>query len=149
MAKFQFRLATLLKLREAARDERRMHLAEAYQAEEKLAEHQHELKDQLAALRAQYADASAPGSVQIDALVEHQRFELVLKAQQQVVEQQGKLLDGEIERRRQALMQADREVRVLEKLREKQSERHRHDEAIAEIKQLDEIAGRPKGNMGP
>ena len=32
MAKFKFRLATLLRLREAARDERRAQLAQAYRA---------------------------------------------------------------------------------------------------------------------
>ena len=38
MTKFKFRLATLLKLREAARDERRGQLAQAYQADEIIAE---------------------------------------------------------------------------------------------------------------
>ncbi len=46
----------------------------------------------------------------------------------------------EIERRRQALVEADREVRVLEKLRERQAEQHRREEDLQEAKRLDEVA---------
>ena len=48
----------------------------------------------------------------------------------------------EIERRRQTLVQANRDVRVLEKLREKQAGRHRQEEDRRETKVLDEVAGR-------
>jgi flagellar export protein FliJ len=47
---------------------------------------------------------------------------------------------AEIERRREVLVEADRDVRVLEKLREKQTERHRYEENRREIRQLDEVA---------
>ena len=47
---------------------------------------------------------------------------------------------AEIERRRQALVEADREVRVLEKLRQRQAEQHRRDEDLREVKRLDEVA---------
>ena len=46
---------------------------------------------------------------------------------------------AEIERRRQALVEADREVRVLEKLRERQLEQHRREEELRETKRLDEV----------
>ena len=63
---------------------------------------------------------------------------------------------AEIERRRQALVEADREVRVLEKLRQRQAEQHRREEELREAKRLDEVAaqqafrqdatGRPGGS---
>ena len=40
------------------------------------------------------------------------------------------------------LVVADRDVRVLEKLRESQSDRHRQQEAVADMKRLDEVAAR-------
>lgn len=37
-------------------------------------------------------------------------------------------------------MEADREVRVLEKLRQRQTEQHRRNEELREAKRLDEVA---------
>jgi flagellar export protein FliJ len=41
-----------------------------------------------------------------------------------------------------ALIEADREVRVLEKLRERQLEQHRESESRREVRQIDEVAQR-------
>ena len=141
MAKFRFRLATLLKIREAARDERRTRLAEAYLAEETLKERKKDLEEQVEAVRRQHHDVAQPGLVNLDQLVETHRYEVVLDAQGQVLEDQMKLLGEEIERRREALVAADREVRILEKLRETQHKRHRKKAMRQEIKELDEAAG--------
>ena len=82
----------------------------------------------------------APGGVNIDRLVEARRYELVTTAQQRNIGQQRETVAAEIERRRQALVEADREVRVLEKLRERQAEQYRRDEEGREAKRLDEVA---------
>lgn len=142
MPKFQFRFAALLKLREAARDERETKLAEAYRAEEAIEEQHEELRRQLAEVRDCYAQAAAPGEVEVDRLVQSQRYELVLKSQEQAFAEKGRLLAEEVQRRREALIEANREVRVLEKLRERQLDRHQLEEARQETKQLDEVAGR-------
>jgi flagellar export protein FliJ len=47
---------------------------------------------------------------------------------------------AEVDRRRQSLVEADREVKVLEKLREQQLARHNTEQAKREIKQLDAVA---------
>ena len=47
MKPFRFRLATLLRLRVAARDRRRAHLAQAYEAEDVLQQRQGELADEV------------------------------------------------------------------------------------------------------
>jgi flagellar export protein FliJ len=54
-------------------------------------------------------------------------------------EQRGRLA-AEIERRRVALLAANREVRVLEKLRERQLEQYNQAENRLDIKRLDEVA---------
>ncbi|MDY0167542.1 MAG: flagellar export protein FliJ [Thermoguttaceae bacterium] len=140
MAKFQFRLATLLRLGESVRDERRGQLAEAYRADEMLEQRQGMVAGELASLRTACRNAVTPGNVDLDRIVESQRYELALRAQQKHLTHQRKAVEGEIERRREALLAANREVRVLEKLRERQEERHRHEEARRDIRQLDEAA---------
>jgi len=140
MTKFHFRLATLLRLGESVRDERRGQLAEAYRADELLEQRQDTLTQELEAIRASSREDMAPGPVDLDRIVEAQRYELALRAQQRHFAQQREVVGAEIERRREALLAANREVRVLEKLRGRQEERHRQDEARRAARQLDEIA---------
>jgi flagellar FliJ protein len=142
MAEFKFRLATLLRLREATRDERRAELAEAYRADDQLSEHLDRLQRELGRLQAQCRRAAGPGTVDVDRLVESQRYEVTLRARQSRLTGQRQAIAEEIDRRRQALVAADRDVRLLEKLREKQARRHRQEEHRRETKELDEVAGR-------
>jgi flagellar FliJ protein len=51
----------------------------------------------------------------------------------------------EIEKRREALVDADRDVRSLEQLREAQLERHREEQERRQMKVLDEVALRGFG----
>jgi flagellar export protein FliJ len=140
MAQFVFRLEPLLKLRAARRDECRAALADGYRVDEVLRKQFDNLERELDALREFCRRKSSPGGVDIDRLVEAQRYELVTRAQQRNIAQQRETVAAEIDRRRQALVEADREVRVLEKLRERQSELHRREEEIREARRLDEVA---------
>jgi flagellar export protein FliJ len=140
MAKFRFRLDTLRRLREAARDGRRAALAEAYRAEELLREQQEHLGRELERLAAESRAAASPGRIDVDRLLDARRYELVLRAHQKQLAAQQENVAEEVERRRQALVEADREVRVLESLREKHLRRHREEEARRETKELDEAA---------
>ena len=142
MAQFRFRLATLLRLREAARDEKRAHLAEAYRAEEVVHTRLSELKAEIDSLKQRYVQGISPGAVNVDALVDTQRYEFIVRAEQTVIQGQLQALRDEVEKRREALVQADRDVRVLEKLRDAQLERFQAEEAAAEVKTLDEVAAR-------
>ena len=142
MAKFKFRLVTLLKLREAARDERRSQLAEAYRVDDVLNERLEEIARQLSGLKDHCRKVIGPGTIDVDQLVEAQQFELALASQRTRLDRQRRTVAEEIERRRQTLVEANRDVRVLEKLREKQAGRHRQEEDRRETKVLDEVAGR-------
>jgi flagellar protein FliJ len=142
MAMFKFRLATLLKIREAARDERRSHLAQAYQADAILQEEQERVGQSLVDLLDEYRAAALPGTVSVDRLMESQRHEMLLKMQRQQLQQQREMIGQEIERRRAALAEANREVKVLENLRERQQERYREEENRLDIQRLDEVAQR-------
>jgi flagellar export protein FliJ len=140
MARFKFRLKTLRRLREIHRDEQRGRLATAFEAErilqqqrdELAAEAAHHLESQRAAMR--------EGAIDVTRLLTTQRYQLALEAQARVLAEQAAKLAEEVERRRQALVEADREVRVLDKLEERQLATHRAAAALAETKQLDEVA---------
>jgi flagellar protein FliJ len=139
MPRFKFRMAMLLKLREAARDERRAELAKAYRADEVLAENVGHVEAEMRAVMERCRKAAGPGPIDLDVLIGAQRYELILKAQQRHLSEQRTKLAEEIERRRLALLAANRDVRVLEKLREHQLEQHNQAEYRADIKRLDEV----------
>ena len=140
MSKFKFRLSTLLRLREAARDERRAELAEAYRVDDTLRQQLQRTEDELQSLRAQRRQGVQPGAVDVDRLVESQRYEMTLNAQRLQVVRQRETVQGEIERRRQVLAEANRDLRVLENLRDKQAGQHRQQEERREMKRIDEVA---------
>lgn len=140
MAMFKFRLATLLKLREATRDERRSHLAQAYQADAILQQQQEQIAQELTDLQGVYRTSAQPGNVNVDRLIAAQRHEVVLRFQGQQLQQQRETIAQEIERRRAALAEANREVKVLENLRERQQERYQEEENRRDIQRLDEVA---------
>jgi len=146
MTAFRFRLTSVLKLREATRDERRAQLAEAYAAEEKLLARRRVIDSDLAGLSQLRQERTSTGPVNIDLFVSASRYESVLRHELATIAGHVATLAPEIERRRQALMVADHEVRMLEKLRDKQRELHRQGEALLEFKQLDEIAARQSWN---
>jgi flagellar export protein FliJ len=147
MAQYKFRLETLQKVREATRDEHRASLAESFRAEQILAESRAEVVAEADALRALQRSASAGRYLDVNRLLEAQRYELLLKARSEELAKQAILVAAETERRRQVLVESDREVRVLDKL----DERKRHEFMLAqhrlETKQLDEVAAvRWRGN---
>ncbi len=144
MARFQFRMKTLLRLHEATRDERRVELAQAQRAADAVQERLDELAAEIKSLGAIGRQAISPGNVDVDRLLSVQRYELLLRAQEQQTRAQKQMVDAEVERRREAVVAANREVKSLENLRQRQMDRHRADEAKREGAVLDEVAGRPR-----
>ena len=140
MSKYRFRLETLQKLRNAQRDERRSALADAYRAEQVLTDRRAALDDEAAQLRDAQRAALVSPYTNVNQLVEAQRYEMVLHAQDQQLTEQAGRLGVEVERRRQALVEADRSVRVLEKLDERRHAEHRRQQDRWDNKQLDEVA---------
>ena len=144
MAKYRFRLATLRKLRESARDELRGKLAEAYQAVQKLEEQQLAIADEILALQDVQRRATEGATTSVNSLLEAQRYQAVLRVQQSTLRDHSKVLSTEVERRRQNVIEADQQVRILDKLNERQRLEHQQTLNRAEVKELDEIASRSK-----
>jgi flagellar FliJ protein len=117
---FHFRLTTLLRLRLEARDERRAELAKALRAEGVLQQQQQTLAHEASDLLARSRSLVGPGEADLDALIQTQRYGLLLKSRSAQLAEQLAQVVAEVARRREALVEADREVRILEKLRDKQ-----------------------------
>jgi flagellar protein FliJ len=140
MTKFNFRLATLLRLREAARDERQLELADAQRADAELDGQLARLETLERQLQGERRNAAGPGPVDLRRLIDAQRYAASLRTREADLRQQRQTLAAEIDRRRQAVVEADRDVRSLEKLHAKQLQAHRQSEERQEGKRLDEVA---------
>ena len=140
MSKYKFRLKTVEKVREATRNERRVALAETFRAEQALDESRAFVAAETDALRALQRSAADGRYLDVNRLLEAQRYELLLKARSQEIAKQAILLAAETERRRQLLVESDQEVRVLELLDERQRRHFSREAERRETKQLDEVA---------
>lgn len=142
--KFKYRLASLLKIREGVRTEKQLELNKAYEAAQIVEDALQRVRTDIVRCTEEARNLIASGNVRVDYLLGMRRHEAFLLAQKSHAENQLKMIQEEIERRRIALMEADREVKVLEKLREKLKDRFLREQALAELKQMDEVAGRKK-----
>ena len=137
---FQFRLATLHKLREQTRDERRGELAQAYEAERILKARASELKTELIENQERLRELGKRRDLQVDLLTDARRYESLLNHAAAETARQTAEVAQEVERRRLALLEADREVKALEKLRERQQLAYDFQESKQEDRRLDEAA---------
>lgn len=140
MSAFRFRLETLLRLRVAERDQRRADLAKAIRAEEMLQNEDRAVAQRQADAVEHGRRLKSPGAADVDALLSAHRYELVLAAKRRQLGTQIAQVQEETERRRQVLVEADRQVRVLEKLRERQAAAHGQRASRQEARQFDETA---------
>src|SRR5688572_13171777 len=106
MSNFRFRLAAVLKVREAERQQRRLELAQAYEADRLLQDQIDALATELAIAKRQCREIAAPGRVNVDKLLEVQRYTLHVVGQTKSICSQQTTVREEIERRRRALVEA-------------------------------------------
>lgn len=129
----------------ATRDERRGELGRALRAAEVLREQQVKIardieESQEHTRQSMAKQAASSTGVSVDGLLNAHRHVLLLKAQTVQLGQQQQQVAAEIVRRQQALVEADRDVRVLEKLHEKRLSEHEQKELAIEQREFDEIA---------
>ena len=135
-----------MKIRINVRAEKQAELAKAYQAAKIVEEQLERLNLELATNAEKGRQLLRQERLSVDSLLAFRRHEEYLLAQRNHAEGQLEQIKQEIERRRIALMEADREVKVLEKLRDKAKLRHDQAESLADMKQMDEVAGRTSKN---
>jgi flagellar protein FliJ len=138
--KSDVQLATVLRIREVTRDERRTLLAEAQRADEDLVSRLARLDSEQQRLQDERRRAAAPGAVDVERLVAAHRYVVGLQDRQRELQEQRRSLAVEIDRRRQSLVEADQDVRVLENLQDRRRQGYRVEEERRQAKQLDEAA---------
>ena len=137
---FRFRLQPLQKVRENIRRDRQTELAKALEAEMVVREKIESLVGEIAGTKEEGRKLAAKGRINVDFLVGLRRHEAYLLAQKAEAEQKLEQVLAEVERRRLAVVEADKEVKILEKLHEKLKDRHDNELTAKEIVDLDEIA---------
>ena len=141
MARFMFRLDGVLKLREAVRDERRALLAEAERLVVSLAARRTEIEQERARLRHERKHPAEPATVDIERLLRIHRYDETLQGEQHRLAAAIATAQADADRRRQSLIEAERDMRALQRLHDNQ--RRSHDDALArrEQRDLDDAAG--------
>ena len=104
--------------------QRRVQLADAERADAELKARLTGLAVQQRQLQNECRTAAGPGEVDLPRLVEAHQYAGALRAEQAELQQQRQTLAVEIDRCRQALVEADRDVQTIEKLRENQRQAH-------------------------
>ncbi|XZE32774.1 flagellar export protein FliJ [Pirellulaceae bacterium SH501] len=117
----KFRLATLLKIRERERDQAAKSVQDARMAIEKLSYQKQELLAENESMNAIRKSASV-GAVNLQSILDTQRFQMVLGAQVQQIDNHLGTLNQELQRRESQLLKCQQAVKSLEKLRDQREE---------------------------
>jgi flagellar FliJ protein len=142
---FKFRLEPLIKIRKNTLQERQAELAQAYDARNILEEYLQEIDRQLTEGTATARSLMQEGqTVNVEHLLGLRRQEMFLRANQDDLNQKIQIIDEEIEVRRAKVVEANKELKIVEKLKEKRYDKYLEEEKKAETKEMDEIAGRQR-----
>ncbi len=123
MSKFHFRLETLLQVRQSTRDQRQAELAEVRRADAELQSRLGRIEQEQSQLQLECRTAARPGVIDVRRLLQVQQYAASLRAGAAELRQQRQTLADEIDRRHQELVEAERELQVIDKLRENQCRR--------------------------
>ena len=139
---FNFRLEPLITIRDNELKERQAELAKAYETrrihEEALKTVEEQLAEGVETARSLTQEGQ---TVNVEFLLGIRRQEMFLRADQEDLVKKIKLADKEIEQRLAAVIEANKELKTIEKLKEKQYEKYLEEENKNETKIMDEIAG--------
>ena len=135
----KFRLATLLKIREQERDQAAQRVMDARNAIEKLQSSRKEVLEENDRMNT-FRKESSQGAVNMQNILESQRFQMLLMAQVQQLDDHLGKLQQELERRESVLLQAQQSVKSLEKLRDQKIEKYQSAENHRMQERTDEWA---------
>jgi flagellar protein FliJ len=138
MARFQFRLAALLKYRESLRDRCRQVLAQLFQQDAVLAAEQQRIADERQQQLEEMRQAQVAGRIDVEKLTSRRYHSGQLTTDMQRVSQKRQELAQQLNLCRQALIKADQGVKILEKLSERQLSEHVLAEVRREARDLEE-----------
>lgn len=136
---FQFRLQSILRLRERDRDQAAQAFEQAVRAKQILLDRIDEIEKERQQLLEQRGQASV-GNVDIQHILTSQRYEASLIESVRGIEVNIGKIETAIEQRRAKLVECEQGVKVLEKLRDAQREAWNFEQAARSQSRLDEWA---------
>lgn len=145
MPPFRFRFESLLALHCRRRDELGGELGKASEAIRRVDEQIELLQTQRDELRSQtagrFASSEQEGATQVsvDRMLQEGRYDLQLAAEQNGLRATREKLEVELQRRRGLLIEAEAEVKRLQRLRETQAQQHRQLVLRAEQAEADDL----------
>lgn len=136
---FEFRFSTLLRLHRRTRDAAGADVGKANEAIRRIDDQTESLLAERAEMLRQSSE-SRQGSISIDSVLSHGRYDLQLQADfQSLRETRSKLLQ-ELERRQSALVAAEAEVKRFERLEENEMTAYRAEQLKREQAEADEAS---------
>jgi len=145
---FTFRLDPLITIRDNELKECQAELAKAYHARQMVEEVRLKLEKEIEENLQSAREMLASGTIDVNFLLALQDHKIYRTAQLAKIAEDLKQIDEEIERRRTLVVAANKELKIVEKLKEKRYEKYLEEENKAEMKILDEIAGNRKKELG-
>ena len=122
---FQFRLQAVQKVNEFKRDAEKQTLADLLAQQNALATEEETLQKELADSQAERENLMLGGTLDVAQLQAYFQFESHVKEKLEEIRQKQNALTKEVEGQRETLLQAEQEVKKLEKLEEKQREEYK------------------------
>lgn len=140
MSRYRFQLESIRRLRMGHRDQQRQRLGEAIHAETLLEQQIQSVQQELVELKAQQRAVMSAGILDVNRLLDSQRYEMLVQAQLKTMAGQRQTLQAEVQRRRELLADAEKEVKVLDKLDERRQQEHAKEALRQEELVLGEMA---------
>ena len=139
MKKFVFQLESLLRYRENQRDLCRQVLAQILAEQQRLRQSRLALEQQRTDLLDEMRQLGERGEVDIDRSAARRYYAGQMLGEIRAVDRNGEVVAEQLARCRQTLVQADRDVKALEKLREKRETEFQYEQQRREHRELDDI----------
>ena len=138
--RFRFRFATMLKIRRQREDEQKRIVAERLRQIRRTRDHrlvlQRQIEDEVNAIRS----SQTGGAIDIQQVMRHRHW--LSHLHKGVLEADARLrfLEARLAQERVVLAEAVKQRKILEKLKERQWQRHLREEGALEVKEGDELA---------
>jgi flagellar FliJ protein len=138
---FTFRLEPLITIRDNELKECQAELAKAYHARQIVEETRLKFERDIAESLQSARKMMESGTIDVTFLLTLQDHKTYRTAQLAKIAEDIKKIDEEIERRRAIVVAANKELKIVQKLKEKRYEKYLEEENKTEMKIMDEIAG--------
>ena len=139
MKNFVFKFESLLKYRRHRRDLCRQLLADIFADDRRLLDNRATLEQQRAGQLGEIRELHEPGRIDIDRTAARRYFAGHVQNDMLFIDRDRAIIGEQLSRCQQALIKADREVKVLEKLRDKQHAAFRYGQNRDEGRELAEM----------